>query len=92
LQDVARASPRHAAFVRALVERALRGLPAPPPADLGRLLALLRELCVESGTPVRDPETRAKLATLRGGGATARLARTLLDADQATLASSDRRI
>jgi hypothetical protein len=79
LQDAARASPRHAAFVRDLIERALRGLPTPPPADLGRLLALLRELSVETSTPIRDPEARAKLATVGGGGATARLARALLD-------------
>ena len=79
LQDAARASPRHAAFVRDLVERVLRGLPTPPPADLGPLLALLRELCVETSTPMQDPEARAKLATVGGGGATARLARALLD-------------
>jgi len=80
LQDAARASPRHAAFVRDLVERVLRGLPTPPPADLGPLLALLRELCVESSKPMHDPEARAKLAMLDGAGATARLARALLDA------------
>src|SRR5438876_2180781 len=80
LQDAARASPRHAAFVRDLIERVLRGLPTPPPADLGPLLALLRELCVETSTPMQDPEARAKLAMLDGAGATARLARALLDA------------
>ncbi len=79
LQDAARASPRHAAFVRDLIERALRGLPTPVPADLGPLLALLRELCVETSTPMRDPEARAKLAMLDGAGVTARLARALLD-------------
>ena len=57
----------------------MRGLPAPPPADLGPLLALLRELCVETSTPMQDPEARAKLATVGGGGAPARLARALLD-------------
>ena len=79
LQDAARASARQAAFVRNLIERALRGLPTPPPADLGPLLALLRELCVETSTPMQDPEARAKLATVGGGGAPARLARALLD-------------
>jgi len=79
LQDAARASAHRAAFVRNLIERALRGLPTPPPADLGPLLALLRELCVETSTPMQDPEARAKLATVGGGGAPARLARALLD-------------
>ena len=77
LSDAARASSGHAAFVRDLVERALRGLRTPPPADLAPLLALLRELCIETGTPVQDPEARTKLATLDGGG-TGRLARALL--------------
>jgi len=70
-----RATPRSSD----LVERVLRGLPTPPPADLGPLLALLRELCVETSTPMQDPEARAKLTTVGGGGATARLARALLD-------------
>ena len=59
--------------------RGMRGLPTPVPADLGPLLALFRELCVETSAPMRDPEARAKLAMLDGAGATARLARALLD-------------
>jgi len=76
----ARMTAPQAAFVRDLVERVLRGLPTPPPADLGPLLALLRELCGETSKPMHDPEARAKLAMLDGAGAPARLARALLDA------------
>jgi hypothetical protein len=78
LQDVARASPRHAAFVRDVIERALHGLPTPPPPDLASLLSLQRELYAETGSHLRDPETRRRLADLPGGGQAAAIARTLL--------------
>jgi hypothetical protein len=69
LQDAARASARHAALVRDLVIRALRSLPtSPPPRDAGALLALLEELCAETGGAVRDAEARAKLEAISGSG------------------------
>ena len=78
LQDAARASERHAVFVRDLVIRVLRGLPSPPPRDLAALLGLLEELCAETGGGVRDAAARAKLEALEGGGKATRLARALL--------------
>jgi hypothetical protein len=78
LKDAARASPRHAAFVRELLVRALRGLPDPPHRDAVALLELLRELCAETGRAVADAETRARLERFTGSSKAAQLARSLL--------------
>jgi hypothetical protein len=83
LQDAARASARHAAFVRDVIVRGLRGLPSPPPGDLAALLVLLRELCAETGAAIADDDARAKLAAIAGSGKAARAARALLEIEPA---------
>jgi hypothetical protein len=78
LQDVARASPRHAGFVRDVLARVVPAIPTPPPRDVAPLLALLHELCVETGRPLEGDAARARLAGFSGGSQAAVTARALL--------------
>jgi hypothetical protein len=80
LAEVARASPRHARSVSALIQRSLRGDPARTRRDLHHLLELLVELLSETGSALDDRAAREYLEGVRSGGRTAKLVRRLLDA------------
>ncbi len=86
--DAARVSLLHAR----VVAQALQGLAvgqSHPPLGFHLLLELLRELLVETGQRVDDPENRAGLEGLLTGGKTIRLVRDIL-AIEATNARSTR--
>jgi hypothetical protein len=78
LGDAARASALHAQVVREGLVRGLAAKPDKRPADMGALLELLRELCVQTGEAVTDPRARAYLEALGGSGKAAALAKALL--------------
>jgi hypothetical protein len=78
LAEVARVSPLHATWVVHTLARALRGPAAHAPKDLSKLLELLHELSLETGSTLTDPEARAYLEALETGGKTAKLAKALL--------------
>ncbi len=77
LAIVARSGPLHAAVARDLLDGVAHALgPRPLP-----VLALLDELCAQTGAGVRDQRTRAYLATLAGASKTAKTAKALLARD-----------
>jgi uncharacterized protein DUF6493 len=83
LAEAARVSPLHAETVRAGIAGSLclpvEGThPGKPPAGLADLLALLHELCVQTGAAITSPEANAYLGGLQGAGKAAKLAKTLL--------------
>jgi hypothetical protein len=78
LKIAARESALHAQAVRLALERALSLGNAKPPRDVHAPMELLHELCVESGEAITIPDTRAFLATIKGSGKAAKLAKTLL--------------
>jgi uncharacterized protein DUF6493 len=88
LPHVARSSPLHAGTVRLGLERGLTGAASQRPADLGALLQLLQELCVETGAAVTHPETRALLQSLPGGGKAVKLAKAVLLLSETAAAAS----
>jgi hypothetical protein len=88
LGDAARVSPLHARVVVHALQRLGAGQ-SPPPLGLHALLELLKELLVETGQQVDDPEVRAALGRLPSSGKTGRLVRDIL-ALEATNASSSR--
>ena len=77
LADAARVSPLHARVVASALQRSTAGH-SPPPFGFHALLELLKELLVETGQRVDDPEARATLGGLPSSGKTGRLVRDLL--------------
>ena len=59
LEEVAQVSPKHAASVRTVVARSLRGDPSSAPRDIGSLLSLLHELLLDFGGRLADAEARS---------------------------------
>jgi hypothetical protein len=88
LADAARVSPLHARFVASALERSTVGQ-SPPPLGFHLLLELLKELLVEAGQRLDDPEARATLEGLPSSGKTGRLVRDIL-ALEAMNANSNR--
>lgn len=86
--DAARVSLLHARVVAQAIQRLAVGQ-SHPPLGFHLLLELLRELLVETGQRVDDPENRAGLEGLLTGGKTARLVRDIV-AIEATDARSTR--
>lgn len=84
LATVARASSLHREVVRDALEGLIAAGPEMRPADLGAVLALLHELCVESAAGVRDERARAFLGGVRGGksGASAKALLQLTEGDR----------
>lgn len=78
LREAGRESPLHAQAIRQVLERLVDLGSANPPRDIHALMELLHELCVETGEAVTDPRTRDYLASIKGGGKAAKLAKTLL--------------
>ncbi len=77
LADAARVSPLHTRVVASALQRSTVGQ-SPPPLGFHLLLELLKELLVEIGQRVDDPEVRATLGGLPSSGKTGRLARDIL--------------
>ena len=69
--------PLHARVVAIALQRSTVGQ-SPPPLGFHLLLELLKELLVETGQRVDDPEARATLGGLPSSGKTGRLVRDLL--------------
>ncbi len=78
LGEVARSSPLHAETVRQGLELGLVTAADQRPVDLGALLQLLQQLCVQSGAAVSHPETRAALQALPGSGKAVKLSKAVL--------------
>jgi Family of unknown function (DUF6493) len=77
LADAARVSPLHARVVASALQRLTAGQSLPP-LGFHALLELLKELLVETGQRVDDPEVRATLGGLPSSGKTGRLVRDIL--------------
>jgi hypothetical protein len=77
LADAARVSPLHARVVAKALERSTVGQ-SPPPLGFHLLLELLKELLVETGQRVDDPQARATLGSLPSSGKTGRLVRDIV--------------
>ncbi len=79
LAEAARPSPLHAEAIRQVIERVLQGDAAAVAREVGPLVELLLELCVQCGRGVTAEATRTFLAGLPGGGKVAKAARRLVD-------------
>jgi hypothetical protein len=80
--DIVRVSPLHAEVTRDALDLVVRDAEPPKDGTLLPLLEILHTLCLETRAALR-PDTRAKLASIKGSSKTAMLARTLaaLDGD-----------
>lgn len=78
LQEVVRSSPSHVFAVKLGLEKGMAAAKTQKPADLGALLELLQELCVETGSAVADTTSREFLQSFPGSGKTAKLAAAVL--------------
>jgi len=81
LGDAARTSPLHARVISRAISGVLRGdssdTKAPP--NLNTLLVLLKELLIETGEALSDPEARGYLTRLANSGKTGKLIHDLLE-------------
>jgi hypothetical protein len=76
--QVARVTPHHAQQIAAIFMQVVQFDPDDLPRDLGGLLELLFELCVETRQKLSNPVTREFLSALRVGGKTATYSKRLL--------------
>ncbi len=81
LGEASRASPLHARVIASAVSYLFRGDPfqTQRTANLQPLLILLKELLIETGQALADPDARASLMRLETSGKTGKLARAILD-------------
>ena len=78
LNDVARASPVHAAVVQIALQRCFTNPKQEPPKDSGKLLELLYELSLELGLAVTNSQCREWLSSGAVSGKSTKTAKNLL--------------